>query len=68
MVELATQEKTTVDQLVAIALAAQVSASRATESIESHAKRVDFAAFDRVIAKVPKVPPVPSDELASEDR
>ena len=63
MVELARQEETTVDQLVAIALAAQVSAWRATESIESRAKRADFAAFDRVMAKVPKVPPIPGDEL-----
>jgi hypothetical protein len=68
MIELAEQEKTSVDQLVAIALAAQVSAWRTTESIESRAKRADFAAFDRVMAKVPKVPPMPGDELPPEER
>lgn len=61
--ELAQQEKTTVDQLVAIALAAQVSAWKATESIGSRARRADYAAFDRIMAKVPDVPPTPGDEL-----
>jgi len=63
MVDLAEQERTTVDQLVAVALTAQVSAWRKTESIESRAKRADFAAFDRIMAKVPNVPPMPGDEL-----
>ena len=63
MLDLAEQERTTVDQLVAIALAAQVSAWRKTESIASRAKRADYAAFDRIMAKVPDVPPVPGDEL-----
>jgi hypothetical protein len=60
---LAQQEQTTVDQLVAIALTAQVSAWKATESIPSRARRADYEAFDRVMAKVPDVPPMPGDEL-----
>jgi hypothetical protein len=63
MQALAKQEQTTVDQLVAIALAAQVSAWRTKESIDSRAQRADYAAFDRVMAKVPDVPPMPGDEL-----
>jgi len=63
MLDLAKQERTTVDQLVAIALAAQVSAWRTTESIASRAQRADYATFDRFMAKVPKVPPLPGDEL-----
>jgi hypothetical protein len=63
ILELAQQEKTTVDQLVAIALAAQMSAWRKTESIASRAKRANLAEFDRIMAKVPKVPPLPGDEL-----
>ena len=63
MVGLAEQERTTVDQLVAIALADQVSAWRASESIASRAKRADDAAVDRVMAKVPRVAPMPGDEL-----
>jgi hypothetical protein len=61
--ELALQEQTTVDQLVAIALAAQVSAWRTSESIASRAKRANHEAFDQVMAKVPDVPPLPGDEL-----
>jgi hypothetical protein len=61
--ELARQEQTTVDQLVAIALAAQVSAWKATESIAARAQRADYLAFDRVMAKVPNVPPLAGDEL-----
>jgi hypothetical protein len=63
MLDLAEQERTTVDQLVAIALAAQVSAWRTSESITSRAQRADYAAFDRIMAKVPNVPPMPGDEL-----
>jgi len=63
MLDLAKQEQTTVDQLVAIALAAQVSAWRTTESIASRAQRADYDAFDRIMAKVQKVPPMPGDEL-----
>lgn len=61
--ELAEQEKTTVDQLVSIALAAQISAWQTRESFESRARRVDYAAVDRILAKVPDVPPMPGDEL-----
>jgi hypothetical protein len=63
MLDLAKQERTTVDQLVAIALAAQVSAWRTGESITSRAQRADYAAFDRIMAKVPDAPPMPGDEL-----
>ena len=63
MQELARQERTTLDQLVAIALAAQVSAWRTAESIQSRAQRVDYAAFDRVLAMVTSVAPLAGDEL-----
>ena len=33
------------------------------ESFESRARRVDYEAVDRILAKVPDVPPVPGDEL-----
>ena len=60
---LAEQEKTTVDQLVSIALAAQVSAWQTRESYESRARRVNYEAVDRILAKVPDVPPMSGDEL-----
>jgi len=47
-------------------VAAQVSAWKNTESISARARRADYAAFDRVMAKVPAVPPTPRDELAED--
>lgn len=56
--EVAAKEKVSVDQIVSIALAAQVSASQARESISSRAKRVDWQKVDDVLARVPGTPPV----------
>jgi hypothetical protein len=60
--EVAAKEKVSVDQIVSIALAAQVSASQARESISSRAQRVDWHAVDDVLARVPVKPPLPGDE------
>lgn len=61
--ELAVQQNATVDQIVSVALAAQVSAWRTRESIASRARRVDWAKVDQILAGVPDVPPEPGDEL-----
>lgn len=60
--ELAAQEKVSIDQLVSIALAYQVSAWRARDTVAVRAKRGNWQAFDSVIAKVRDVPPLPGDE------
>jgi hypothetical protein len=60
--EVAAKEKVSVDQIVSIALAAQVSASQARESISSRAKRVDWQKVDAILARVPAKPPIPGDE------
>ena len=60
--EVAAKEKVSVDQIVSIALAAQVSASQARESIASRAKRVDWRKVDDVLDRVPAKPPIPGDE------
>jgi hypothetical protein len=60
--EVAVKEKVSVDQIVSIALAAQVSASQARESISSRAKRVDWQRVDDILARVPANPPLPGDE------
>jgi hypothetical protein len=60
--EVAAREKVSVDQIVSIALAAQVSASQARESISSRAKRVDWHKVDDILARVPANPPLPGDE------
>ena len=61
--ELARKELVPVDQIVAIALAAQVSAWSARERIGSRAKRVNWQQVDDVLDRVPDIPPVPGDEL-----
>lgn len=60
--EVAAREKVSVDQIVSIALAAQVSASQARESISSRAKRVDWQKVDDILDRVPGNPPIPGDE------
>jgi len=60
--ELAAQEKVSVDQLVSIALAYQVSAWRARDTVVARAKRGSWEKFDGVMAKVRNVPPLPGDE------
>lgn len=59
----AEREKIPVDQIIALALSAQLAAWRGSDDIETRAKRADLAAFDRVMAKVAHVPPMPGDEL-----
>jgi hypothetical protein len=60
--ELAAQEKVSIDQLVSIALAYQVSAWRTHDTVAVRAKRGNWEDFDRVMAKVRNVPPLPGDE------
>jgi hypothetical protein len=60
--EVAVKEQVSVDQIVSIALAAQVSASQARESISSRAKRVDWQRVDDILARTPANPPLPGDE------
>jgi hypothetical protein len=60
--QLARQEKVSVDELVSIALAYQVSAWRKRYTISERAKRGKWEKFDRVMAKVRDVPRLPGDE------
>ncbi len=60
--ELAAQQKVSVDQLVSIALAYQVSAWRTRDTVAVRAKRGNREKFDSVMAKVRDVPPLPGDE------
>ncbi|MGO8702065.1 MAG: hypothetical protein ACLQVY_30655 [Limisphaerales bacterium] len=60
--EVAAKEKVSVDQIVSIALTAQVSASQAREGISSRAKRVDWQKVDNILARVPAKPPIPGDD------
>jgi hypothetical protein len=59
----AERERVPIDQIVALALSAQLAAWRGSDDMEARAKRANLAEFDRVMAKVPKVAPLAGDEL-----
>ena len=61
--EAAQKENVTFDQIVALALSAQVSAWRVREDMESRAKRGNPEDLKRILAKIPDRAPIPGDEL-----
>ena len=61
--EAAAREHTTVDQIVALALSAQLSAWNVRDSLDLRAQRGDLAEFDRVLAKAQDRAPLTDDEL-----
>lgn len=62
-VEAADKENISLDQVVSLALASQVSAWKIRDDIATRAKRAKLESFDRILDRVPDVPPVPGDEL-----
>lgn len=62
VIELAVKQHTSVDQIVSLALTAQVLAWRTRESIASRAGRVDWERVEEILAAVPDVPPQAGDE------
>ena len=61
--EVAEREKVSVDQIVALALSAQVESWRIRDDLETRARRANRADFDILLDKVPDVPPMSGDEL-----
>jgi hypothetical protein len=59
----AAREKVPLDQIIALALSAQLAAWKGSDDMATRAKRANLADFDRIMAKVPDVPPLPGDEL-----
>ena len=59
----AEREQVPIDQIVALALSAQLAAWRGSDDMETRAKRANLAAFDHIMSRVPEVPPMPGDEL-----
>ena len=56
--ELAAKESVSINQFVTIAVAEKVSALLAEEYLEERARRAGLAAVDRILARVPDVPPI----------
>ena len=59
----AERENVPVDQIVALALSAQIASWKGSDDMAMRAKRADMAKFDHIMARVPDVPPMPGDEL-----
>ena len=58
----AKKECTSVDQMVALALRAQVTAWEVGDTLEASAKRGRIEDLDEILAMVPDVPPMSGDE------
>jgi hypothetical protein len=58
----AEREKVSMDQIVALALSAQLAAWKGSDDMATRAKRANPAKFDEIMARVPDVPPMPGDE------
>ena len=60
--EAARKENVTVDQIVALALSAQVAAWNVREDLESRANRGNPADLNRILSQAPNRAPFPGDE------
>jgi len=61
--ELAEQEDISINQFIATAVAEKAAALLTVEYLEKRGRRGDPKLVDRILSKVPDVPPVPGDEL-----
>jgi hypothetical protein len=61
--EAAAKEKTTLDQIVAVALSAQLNAWKVRDDMETRAKRGRPEDLREILAQVPDAPPLPGDEV-----
>jgi hypothetical protein len=63
VLNLASREAMSLDQLVAIALSAQLSAWEAKQYLDERAARGDWAKFEAILQRVPDREPEPADRL-----
>lgn len=59
----AEREKVPVDQIVALALSAQIASWKGSDDMATRAGRAKVADFDRIMARVADVPPISGDDL-----
>jgi hypothetical protein len=57
-----------INQFIATAVAEKAAALLTVEYLEEREKRADVRLFNRVLARVPDVPPLPGDELPNVPR
>jgi len=61
--KLAAKEGTSLNQFVATAVAEKIAVLRTADYFVTHRKRVDWTAFDRLMARGGGEPPRPGDEM-----
>lgn len=61
--QLAEQDDISINQFIATAVAEKASALLTVEYLEERARRADPKLIDRILSRVPDVPPDPGDEL-----
>ena len=61
--QLAERDDISINQFIATAVAEKAAALLTVDYLEERARRADPRLFDRVLRRVPDVPPVPGDEL-----
>jgi len=66
--ELAERDDISINQFIAIAVAEKTAALLTVDFLEARGRRGNAALFDRVLARVPDVPPIPGDELPTAKR
>jgi predicted transcriptional regulator len=66
--QLAEQDDISINQFIATAVAEKASALLTVEYLEERAHRADLKLIDRILSRVPDVPPDPGDELPPRDR
>jgi predicted transcriptional regulator len=64
--ELAASDDVSINQFIATAVAEKAAAMLTLAYLEERAKRGNRAAFDRILARVPDVAPMPGDEIEGE--
>jgi hypothetical protein len=66
--EVAAREGISINQLVTLAAAEKVAAILTVDYLEQRARRANLREFDRLLDRVPAVPPAPGDELPAPAR
>ncbi len=61
--ELAERDNISINQFIATAVAEKAAALLTVDYLETRARRADTKLLDRLLKRVPDVPPIPGDEL-----
>jgi hypothetical protein len=66
--KLSGRDEVSINQFIATAVAEKAAALLTVEYLEARGRRGSRTQFDRIMARVPNVPPMPGDELPNQPR